>query len=60
MLRHDLIERHGVEHAGFGIMQRSSRQPHIGAHMRVSLEPIGMIKPAQEAELLAEGTEWLG
>ena len=49
--RDHLIEAGRVVGAGLRILQRSARQPHVGADVRVGLGTVGVVQAAHEAEL---------
>ena len=59
VLCHHLIQPRRVKRAGLWIVQRRARQPHVRAKMRIGFGSARVVKPAQEAELFAEGSQRL-
>src|SRR5262249_23304270 len=58
--RDDLVQSNRVVGTRLRVMERGSGEPHVGAHMRISLGAARMIETTQEAELFAERAERLG
>jgi hypothetical protein len=60
VLRDDLIESNGIECPRFGIVQRGTRKPHVGAHVWIGFGPILMMQPPEKTDLVCVRLQWLG
>ena len=57
MLRHHLIESHGVEGSRLRIVQRGAREPHVRADVRIGFGAVRMQKSAHKTQLLSKGSQ---
>ena len=52
----DLVDADSIESSWFRVVERCSRQPHVGLNMRIGFGTTWMMKPSEKTKLVAKRT----